>query len=183
MLKYFCSKEWGIYEDAAYEACFIHDGLLAMLISERLVASRFRTRCPLQSPCRCSSQPSTKGLATALHELFSHHNTYQRPQQVFLVLLKLPQRILVVPCALDDLGGAVLANILQDCLHLVESWGVLGDVQLKWVAASTGIVDGIHLGARGCLLQQTGHSHRGWRARLVEERDYVEGLALHGGPR
>lgn len=40
-----------------------------MLIFERLVASRSRTRCLPQSPCRCSSQPSTKLLVTAPHEL------------------------------------------------------------------------------------------------------------------
>lgn len=183
MPKYFYGKEWGIYEDAASEACFIHDGLLAVLISERLVASRSRTRFPLQSPCRCSSQPSTKTISHYTPRAVLFHNTYQRPQQVILVLLKLPQRILVVSCALDDLRGAVLANVFQDCLHLVESRGVLSNVQLKWVTASTGIVDSIRLGAGGCLLQQIGNSHRGWRASLVEERDDVEGLALYGRPR
>lgn len=150
-----------------------------MFISERLTVSGSQTHCLRQSPCHCSSQQSTKSLVAWIPWADHHRVTYQWPQQVLLVLLELFQCILIVPCALDNLRGAALANVLQDCLHLVDSWGVFGNVELKLVTAALGIVSSIRLSACGRLLQQIGNSHRGWGASLVEERDNVERLVLY----
>lgn len=108
----------------------------------------------------------------------SYPMTHQRSQKVVLVLLKLLQRIPIVPRALDDLRGPVLADVRQDRLHLVDGGRVLGDVELKRVAADRAVRGGVRLGACGRLLQQVGDSDRGRRAGLVEEGDDVERLAL-----
>lgn len=115
--------------------------------------------------------------------------TYQGSQEVFLALLEALEGILFVAGALDDLGDSAGADVAQDGLDLVGGGGVLGDVELKGLAAGLGlgrvvaglVEGGADLGVGRDLLDEVGDAHRGWRAGLVEDGDDVEGLVLFGG--
>lgn len=110
--------------------------------------------------------------------------TYQRPHQILLALLEALQGVLVVAGALDDDRGLALADVVEDGLDLPLGGRILGDVELKLLAARlggviAGLVDGrAGLSVGGSLLQDIGDADGRGRARLVEEGDDVEAFRL-----
>jgi hypothetical protein len=109
----------------------------------------------------------------------------QGSEEVILVFLELLQRVLLVAGTLDDARDTTLSNIAQNRLHLILGWVVFGNVQLEWVSGdlvlSSVVARLILRGARSrigrSLLEQVGDLCRTRRARLVEERDDIEGFA------
>lgn len=102
--------------------------------------------------------------------------TYQRSDEAVLVLDILLQCILLVVCTRDDLGDPALAHVFENGLDLVGGWLVLGDVELELLPRR--LASSSRCRGGRSLLQEVGDPDRGRRARLVKERDNIEGFVL-----
>lgn len=112
--------------------------------------------------------------------------SYHRPSEVLAALLKLLQGLFLVSGALNHIANATLSHVAQDGLHLILCRRVLGDVELEIIAGGVclcavvaSLIDGgLCLSIGRDLLQKIGHPCGSWVARLVKDRDDVEGFTL-----
>lgn len=119
----------------------LHEGLFT-LTSASSASSESRSHYRRQWPFHCSSPQSIQCISlchgpTATLGRGSKHcdSTYHWSQEALPALSELLQRILLIVGALYDLGYAGLANVVEDCLDLLNSGRLLGDVELEWVSA------------------------------------------------
>lgn len=105
------------------------------------------------------------------------------------MLLQPPQRILLVPGALDDGArlDALRGGVVEDGAQLVRRGRLLGHVELELAAllvlGVVGVVRGLVLSGRlggGCAggAEDVEHACGGGEGGLVEECDHVEGFVL-----
>lgn len=93
-------------------------------------------------------------------------------------LLEFLQRLIFCLGALYDRAYLALADIIENCLELVGSGRVLGDVQfevgtMEFRLAARRVLDGSFGSICRGLLQYSSSSDRGRRASLVKEGDNV----------